>query len=70
MKGTIPVQFDFAVDLFSYFLQNELGDYNPKRDAYGYASEFNFLPNQSIELEKAAEAKHMKLKWLNNFTLF
>ncbi len=62
MKGTIPVQFDFAVDLFSYFLQNELGDYNPKRDAYAYASEFNFLPNQSIELEKAAEAKHMKLK--------
>ena len=62
MKGDLSVPFDFAVDLFSYFLQNELGDYNPKRDSYGYASEFNFMPNQSIELEKAAEAKHMKLK--------
>ena len=56
------MQFDFAVDLFSYFLQDELGDYNSKRDAHGYASEFEFMPNQSLELEKAAESKHIKLK--------
>jgi hypothetical protein len=62
LQGRLSVQFDFAVDLFSYFLQDELGDYNPKRDAHGYASEFEFMPNQSLELEKAAEAKHIKLK--------
>lgn len=43
----------------------ELGDYNPKRDAPGYASEFQFMRGQSIELEKSAEVKHMKLKGLS-----
>lgn len=39
-----------------------MGDHNPKRDAPGYASEFQFMRQQSPELEKSAEAKHMKLK--------
>lgn len=45
-------------------LKDELGEYNPKRDLHGYASEFEFMPNQSIELEKSAEAKHLKLKFV------
>lgn len=31
----------------------------------GYASEFQFMRIQSIELEKSAEAKHMKLKGMS-----
>ena len=61
-QGRLPLQFDFAVDLFAFFLQDELGDFNAKRDTEGYSSEFDFMPNQSLELEKAAEAKHIKLK--------
>jgi hypothetical protein len=34
----------------------------PTRDLAGYASEFEFIPDQSFELEKAAEIKHSKLK--------
>ncbi len=48
-----------------FWFLDELGDFNPKRDVHGYASQFEFMPNQSIELEKAAEAKHMKLKYFN-----
>jgi hypothetical protein len=61
----IPVQFDYCVDLFSYFLQSELGDYSSKRDLYGYASEFTFIPLQSHDVEKAAEAKHQKLRGMS-----
>ena len=28
LVGRLPLQFDYAVDLFSYFLQSELGDYH------------------------------------------
>ncbi|RNA38841.1 Band 4 [Brachionus plicatilis] len=62
LSGKITLQFDHAVDLFSFFLQSELGDFNSIGDSYGYASEFEFMPNQSVELEKSAEAKHIKLK--------
>lgn len=31
----------------------------------GYASEFQFMRGQSIELEKSAEAKHAKLKGMS-----
>jgi hypothetical protein len=43
-------------------LKDELGDFNPKRDVGGYAAEYEFIPNQTIELEKSAASKHMKLK--------
>ena len=65
IQGRLPLQFDYAVDLFAYFLQDELGDYNPKRDLHGYAAEYEFMPNQTIELEKSAESKHMKLKGMS-----
>ncbi|CAF0776005.1 unnamed protein product [Brachionus calyciflorus] len=65
LQGKLTLQFDYAVDLFSYFLQDELGDYNSKRDSHGYASEFEFVPNQSLELEASAEAKHIKLKGMS-----
>lgn len=68
LVGRLPLQFDYAVDLFSYFLQSELGDYHQARDTHGYASEFEFMPNQSGELETAAEAKHAKLKGMNQET--
>ena len=42
---------------------DEMGDYNPNRDIQGYASEFDFMPEQSTELEKASETKHWKLKY-------
>ena len=42
---------------------DELGDFNPKRDTHGYASEFDFMPGQSKELERAAEEKHTRLKY-------
>lgn len=57
--------FHSGVDIFDWFkveFLDELGDYSPKRDVYGYASEFVFMPNQTIELEKSAESKHAKLK--------
>ena len=62
LQGRLSIPFDFAVDLFSYFLQAELGDHVSRRDAAGYASQFDFMLNQSVELEKAAEARHAKLK--------
>ncbi len=42
--------------------KGELGDYSSIRDKQGYASQFDFTPEQTIELEKAAEIKHSKLK--------
>jgi hypothetical protein len=45
-----------------FYIKDELGDYNAKRDLNGYASQFEFMPNQSAELEKAAETKHIKLR--------
>lgn len=68
LLGRLPLQFDYAVDLFSYFMQSELGDYNPDRDTRGYASEYQFIPNQTIELENATETKHSKLKGMNQAT--
>lgn len=68
LLGRLPVQFDYAVDLFSYFIQNELGEYNSSRDTHGYSSEFEFMPNQSLELEEAVERKHTKLKGMTQAT--
>ncbi len=45
-----------------FHFKEQLGDYEPKRDTHIYASQFEFVPNQSEELEKAAQVKHMKLR--------
>jgi hypothetical protein len=47
---------------FNFLSKDELGDFNSKRDVDGYAAEYEFMPNQTIELEKSAAAKHLKLK--------
>jgi hypothetical protein len=65
LQGRLPLQFDYAIELFGYVLQDELGDYDPKRDTVGYASELQFMPNQSEELENFAHAKHVKLKGIS-----
>lgn len=63
----ICTSFEQASHLFAYFLQDEIGDY----DDYNYtstattsnsiASNYEFMPMQSNDLEKAAEARHAKL---------
>lgn len=63
-KGRLPTQ-EYAVDLFGYFLQDELGDYDSKVHSPGYASEFEFSPYQPAELEAAAEVKHKRLKGMS-----
>ena len=65
LQGRLQLQFDNAIDLFGYALQDELGDYDPRRDTVGYASELQFMPNQSEELENFAHLKHMKLKGIS-----
>lgn len=55
----------FIPNLFAFHNLGELGDHNPKRDPPGYASEFQFMKNQSAKLEKSAEAKHLKLKGMS-----
>lgn len=62
LQGRLPVDYENSVDLFGYVLQDELGDYNPKRDSTGYASEFPFIRNQTEELENDAHLKHIKLR--------
>ena len=64
-QGRLPVDYETSVDLFGYVLQDELGDYNPKRDTFGYVSEFPFIRNQTEELENDAQVKHSKLRGLS-----
>ncbi|XP_046854782.1 band 4.1-like protein 4A [Xenia sp. Carnegie-2017] len=47
LQSRLHCSFTVATRLFSYILQAELGDFDPKRHTLGYASEFRFLPNQS-----------------------
>lgn len=56
--------------LLRLIYKDELGDYNSKRDTSGYASEFEFMPNQTLDLEKSAEAKHAKLKLINLLDIY
>jgi hypothetical protein len=49
-------------------LTGEIGDFSPLRDTVGYASEFEFIPGQSLELEAAAQAKHARLKGMSQAT--
>lgn len=61
LQGRLLVPFDLAAELGAYILQSELGDYDPRRHGYGYASEFRFLPNQSVELEMRIAELHQTL---------
>ena len=50
------------VQLHSFlFFTAELGDYDPRRHLPGYAAEFNFIANQTTELESKASEIHKGL---------
>ncbi|KAG9509106.1 Band 4.1-like protein 4A, partial [Fragariocoptes setiger] len=57
-QGRLPIPFELAVELFALCVQSELGDYDPERHVDNYVAEFQFLPNQSLELERQAAAFH------------
>lgn len=40
----------------------EIGDYDPNKHTYGYASEFRFMPNQTKDLEFRIADSHKQLK--------
>jgi FERM central domain len=43
----------------------ELGDYDPRKHAYGYVSEFRLLSNQTRDLEQRICELHQQLKGIN-----
>ncbi|KAG6440511.1 hypothetical protein O3G_MSEX001324 [Manduca sexta] len=61
LRGRLPVNFDLAAELAAYVLQSELGDYDPRRHAPGYVSEFRLLAHQTPELEARAAEIHRTL---------
>ncbi|XP_028038993.1 band 4.1-like protein 4 isoform X2 [Bombyx mandarina] len=61
LRGRLPVNFDLAAELSAYVLQSELGDYDPRRHAPGYVSEFRLLAHQAPELETRAAEIHRTL---------
>ncbi|XP_072943304.1 band 4.1-like protein 4 isoform X2 [Epargyreus clarus] len=61
LRGRLPVGFDLAAELAAYVLQSELGDYDPRRHAPGYVSEFRLLAHQTPELEARAADIHRTL---------
>ncbi|CAG9759767.1 unnamed protein product [Ceutorhynchus assimilis] len=61
LQGRLLVPFELAAELGAFILQSELGDYDPRRHAYGYVSEFRFFPNQSVELEMRMTELHQTL---------
>ncbi|XP_050666453.1 band 4.1-like protein 4 isoform X2 [Leptidea sinapis] len=61
LRGRLPVNFELAAELAAYVLQSELGDYEPRRHAPGYVSEFRLLTHQTPELEARAADIHRTL---------
>jgi len=61
LQTRLPVSFDLAVELFGLAIQSELGDFDPERHLEGYVSEFQFLPKQSLDLERRAAFHHRQL---------
>jgi hypothetical protein len=69
INNRLPLQFDVAVELFAYFLQAEQGEFNKTRDTPpGFSSQYNFMPKQTPQIEKAAEAKYSRLKQMSQST--
>ncbi|GIY76746.1 band 4.1-like protein 4 [Caerostris darwini] len=60
-QGRLPLTYDLAAELFAYAIQSELGDYDPRRHLPDYAAEFNFVPNQTKDLESKAMEIHKGL---------
>ncbi|XP_053620563.1 band 4.1-like protein 4 isoform X2 [Plodia interpunctella] len=61
LRGRLPVGFDLAAELAAFVLQSELGDYDTRRHAPGYVSEFRLLSHQTPELEARAADIHRTL---------
>ncbi|XP_028156053.1 band 4.1-like protein 4 isoform X2 [Ostrinia furnacalis] len=61
LRGRLPVGFDLAAELAAFVLQSELGDYDHRRHAPGYVSEFRLLAHQTPELESRAAEIHRTL---------
>lgn len=61
LNSRLPISFELAVELFALAVQSELGDFDPQRHHDGYVSEFQFLPQQSAELEKRVAMFHRNL---------
>ncbi|XP_059479467.1 band 4.1-like protein 4 isoform X3 [Neocloeon triangulifer] len=61
LQGRLPVTFDLAAELGSYVIQSELGDFDPRRHSHGYASEFQFVSNQTLDLENRIADLHKGL---------
>lgn len=57
----LPVPYDLLIQLFAYAVQSELGDYDPRRNAPNYISEFNFAPHQESDLELKVATLHKAL---------
>lgn len=62
LQGRLPVSQDLAIELASYALQSELGDYDSSRHSPGYVSEFRFVSSQTEEMEDDIEQTHRKLQ--------
>lgn len=50
-SGRLPCPYETAVELSSYALQSELGDYDPEQHSAGFVSEFRFVSEQTEEME-------------------
>ncbi|XP_073767824.1 band 4.1-like protein 5 isoform X7 [Danio rerio] len=53
LSGKLECPFDTTVELASYALQAELGDYDPAEHGLDLVSEFRFIPNQTEDMEVA-----------------
>lgn len=51
LSGKLPCPYETAVELASYALQSELGDYDPEQHSAGFVSEFRFVSEQTEEME-------------------
>ncbi|KAG8191245.1 hypothetical protein JTE90_003258 [Oedothorax gibbosus] len=60
-QGRLPLNYDLVAELFAYTIQSELGDYDPRRHLPGYAAEFNFICNQTKDIESKASDIHKGL---------
>lgn len=61
LHGRLPVSFEEAAELFAFAVQSEIGDFESQRLMPGYISEFQFVPNQTEELEAQIAAFHRRL---------
>ncbi|XP_053405416.1 uncharacterized protein LOC123522987 isoform X4 [Mercenaria mercenaria] len=61
LHGRLPVSFEEAAELFAYAVQSEIGDFESQKLPPGYVSEFQFVPNQTDELEDQIAILHRRL---------